>query len=136
MNGLNILSDLWFVLGLGWGVQGVAIVTLIAEWTGFARGLLLCRDGLGLPALRNRAMMPHPGQMRRMGAVNTDIVIRSVLLPDDRFPPDQTRITPRSLPRSRGGRDGRRNGSLKTDADDRRVRSLPTPHTSCFRFAS
>jgi hypothetical protein len=25
MNGLNIVLDLWFVLGLGWGVEGVAL---------------------------------------------------------------------------------------------------------------
>ncbi|HBB82049.1 MAG TPA: MATE family efflux transporter, partial [Sulfitobacter sp.] len=29
MNGLNILLDLWFVLGLGWGVEGVAIATFL-----------------------------------------------------------------------------------------------------------
>ena len=31
MNGLNIVLDLWFVMGLGWGVAGVAWATLIAE---------------------------------------------------------------------------------------------------------
>ncbi|WP_348656141.1 MATE family efflux transporter, partial [uncultured Sulfitobacter sp.] len=30
MNGLNIALDLWFVLGLGWGIQGVAIATFLA----------------------------------------------------------------------------------------------------------
>ncbi|HEX9856921.1 MAG TPA: MATE family efflux transporter, partial [Paracoccaceae bacterium] len=39
MNGLNVGLDLWFVLGLGWGVGGVATATLIAEWTGLALGL-------------------------------------------------------------------------------------------------
>ena len=36
MNGLNIVLDLWFVLGLDWGVQGVAIATFLAEWSGAA----------------------------------------------------------------------------------------------------
>ena len=34
MNGVNVVLDLWFVLGLGWGVRGVAVATLIAEWSG------------------------------------------------------------------------------------------------------
>ncbi|MEY4984465.1 MAG: hypothetical protein RIR62_2731, partial [Pseudomonadota bacterium] len=46
INGVNIALDLWFVLGLGWGVPGVAIATLLAEWTGLMLGLWLCRDGL------------------------------------------------------------------------------------------
>ena len=41
MNGLNILLDLWFVLGLGWAVQGVAFATFLAEWSGLIFGLLL-----------------------------------------------------------------------------------------------
>ena len=43
MNGINVVLDLWFVLGLGWGVEGVAIATLIAEWSGLLLGLWLCR---------------------------------------------------------------------------------------------
>ena len=31
-NGANIALDLWFVLGLGWGVDGVAAGTVISEW--------------------------------------------------------------------------------------------------------
>ncbi|MFN3938772.1 MAG: MATE family efflux transporter [Gemmobacter sp.] len=78
MNGLNILLDLWFVLGLGWGVEGVAIATLIAEWTGLALGLWLCRAAL--PVLRDRIRILSPGPLRRMFTVNRDIMIRSVLL--------------------------------------------------------
>ena len=39
MNGLNVSFDLLFVLGLGWGVGGVATATFIAEWGGLAMGL-------------------------------------------------------------------------------------------------
>ena len=39
MNGLNVLLDLWFVLGLGWGVEGVAFATFLAEWSGLALAL-------------------------------------------------------------------------------------------------
>ena len=31
MNGLNIVLDLWFVLGLGWGVSAVALATFLPE---------------------------------------------------------------------------------------------------------
>ncbi|MFD1911342.1 MATE family efflux transporter [Halodurantibacterium flavum] len=80
MNGLNIGLDLWFVLGLGWGVEGVAIATLIAEWSGLMLGLWLCR-----PAFRNgrwRAWARIFDRLRllRMLSVNTDIMIRSVVL--------------------------------------------------------
>lgn len=44
MNGVNILLDLWLVLGLGWGVLGAASATLCAEWTGLVLGLWLCRS--------------------------------------------------------------------------------------------
>ena len=80
INGLNITLDLWFVLGLGWGVQGVAVATLIAEWTGLALGLWLCRGAFAGAAWRDWARVLDPVRLRRMWAVNTDIMIRSVLL--------------------------------------------------------
>ncbi|RID90583.1 MATE family efflux transporter [Gemmobacter lutimaris] len=80
MNGLNILLDLWFVLGLGWGVRGVAGATLIAEWSGLALGLWLCRDAFG-PALASaRVRLFDSPALRRMALINGDIMIRSVLL--------------------------------------------------------
>lgn len=79
MNGFNILLSVWFVLGLGWGVPGVATATLIAEWSGLALGLWLCRDGLaGIGAARARLL--DGAALRRMASVNGDIMIRSVLL--------------------------------------------------------
>lgn len=80
INGVNVALDLWFVLGLGWGVQGVAIATLIAEWSGLVLGLWLCRDGL-LPVWRAAlARVPDGAALRVMFAVNRDIMLRSVLL--------------------------------------------------------
>ena len=80
INGVNVVLDLWFVLGLGWGVGGVATATLIAEWTGLALGLWLCRDGL-IPVWRAAlARLPDRAALRVMLAVNRDIMIRSVLL--------------------------------------------------------
>ncbi len=80
MNGLNIVLDLWFVLGLGWGVEGVAIATLIAEWTGLALGLWLCRDGFAGKIWRDWPRIFDATRLRRMVQVNGDIMIRSVLL--------------------------------------------------------
>nr|WP_174821402.1 MATE family efflux transporter [Ruegeria arenilitoris] len=80
MNGLNILLDLWFVLGLGWGVEGVAIATLIAEWTGLALGLYLCREAFTGNQWRDWPRIFDAARLRRMMQVNADIMIRSVLL--------------------------------------------------------
>jgi MATE family multidrug resistance protein len=80
INGVNIALDLWFVLGLGWGVPGVAGATLIAEWSGLALGLWLCRDGL-LPVWRAAwARVADRAALAVMLLVNRDIMIRSVLL--------------------------------------------------------
>lgn len=80
MNSINIVLDIWFVLGLGWGVEGVAIASLIAEYSGLALALWLCRSALPRAALKDRARLLAPDKLKRMLTVNTDIMIRSVLL--------------------------------------------------------
>ncbi|WP_323781942.1 MATE family efflux transporter [Leisingera sp.] len=80
MNGLNIVLDLWFVLGLGWGVEGVAIATLIAEWTGLVLGLYLCRDAFAGDQWRDWARVFDPARLKRMMQVNGDIMVRSLLM--------------------------------------------------------
>ena len=80
MNGLNMLLDLWFVLGLGWGVSGVAFATFLAEWTGLALALYLCRDAFANPAWRDWARVFDRARLKRMLVVNTDILIRSLAL--------------------------------------------------------
>lgn len=80
MNGLNVVLDLLFVLGLGWGVAGVASATVIAEWGGLAVGLWFCRDALLAPAMRDRARIFETRGVRRMASVNGDILIRTALL--------------------------------------------------------
>lgn len=79
-NGLNIGLDLWFVLGLGWGVPGVAAATLIAEWTGLLLALWLARDAFG-PALRlGLARIGDRIALRRMFSASRDIMARTILL--------------------------------------------------------
>ncbi|MFN3293190.1 MAG: MATE family efflux transporter, partial [Gemmobacter sp.] len=77
---LAALVVLWFVPGLGWGVPGVAVATLIAEYSGLALGLWLCRGAFAGGAWADRARLLALAPLRRMLAVNTDIMIRSVLL--------------------------------------------------------
>ncbi len=80
MNGMNIVLDLIFVLGLGWGVAGVAWATFIAEWSGLLLGLWLCRAAFGVPAWRDWPRVFDRARLRNMAVVNIDILIRSVLL--------------------------------------------------------
>ena len=80
MNLGNIALSLWFVLGLGLGVWGVALATVLAEIAGAAFGLWLCRDAFANPAWKARARVFDGDRIRRMVAVNTDIMLRSVLL--------------------------------------------------------
>jgi MATE family multidrug resistance protein len=80
MNGVNVALDLWFVLGLGWGVEGVAIATLIAEWTALALGLWLCGSAFAGNQWRDWARVFDRVRLRRMAQVNGDILIRSVVL--------------------------------------------------------
>ncbi|MFO7758057.1 MAG: MATE family efflux transporter [Roseovarius sp.] len=80
MNGVNIVLDLWFVLGLDWGVTGVARATVIAEWGGLAIGFWFCRDAFAVPAWRDWPRVFDPVRLRVMVAVNTDILLRSLML--------------------------------------------------------
>ncbi len=80
MNGTNIALDLVFVLGLGWGVQGVAFATVIAEIAGCGLGLWFCRDGLRRDILRDRGRLLDADKLRRFASVNADILVRSLFL--------------------------------------------------------
>lgn len=81
-NGLNVMLDLWFVLGIGLGVAGVAWATLIAEWGGVALGLFFARHALRAAVIhaRSAASLFARDKLNRLLRVNGDIMIRSVLL--------------------------------------------------------
>lgn len=80
-NGLNVILAFWFVMGLGWGVWGAGLATLIAETTGLLLALFLARDAFGSAALRAAvARLWERAALRRMVAVSRDIMLRTVLL--------------------------------------------------------
>jgi MATE family multidrug resistance protein len=80
MNGANIILDLIFVLELDWGVPGVAWATFIAEWAGLGLGLWLCRDVFRGTAWKSVERVFDTIRLKNMAIVNSDILIRSVLL--------------------------------------------------------
>ncbi len=80
MNLVNIVLDLVFVLVLDWGVEGVAFATFIAEWLGLGLGLWLCRAAFRQPAWRDWPRVFDRVRLARMTRVNTDILVRSLLL--------------------------------------------------------
>ena len=75
MNGVNIVLDIWFVAGLGWGPAGIGAGTAIAEWVALLFGL----------ALVWRSLQPEAGLFDRAALLalfnaNRDILIRTLAL--------------------------------------------------------
>ena len=80
VNSVNITLDFIFVLKFGWGVEGVAFATLIAEWLGLFYGLWLAREGFNNGYWKNWVQILDRARLLQMAKVNSDILIRSVLL--------------------------------------------------------
>ena len=80
-NGLNIALDLIFVFGLGWGVEGVAAATVIAEYSAIIMAFWFMRRRLAtLPPGQGRTRVLDLVRISRMMAVNRDIFIRTLTL--------------------------------------------------------
>ncbi|MCB5424185.1 MATE family efflux transporter [Altererythrobacter sp. CC-YST694] len=78
MNGVNMVSNIALVWGLGMGVRGIGFGTAIAEWTALATGLWLTRDvWRNLP--HRAAILSRPA-LARLLAVNRDLMIRTIAL--------------------------------------------------------
>lgn len=80
-NLLNIVLDIWLVMGLGWNVQGAATATAISEYATLLLGLglswrVMRIRGISVPMLRQA----WRGNLRRLLALNRDIMLRSLLL--------------------------------------------------------
>ncbi|MCY4289899.1 MAG: MATE family efflux transporter [Aestuariivita sp.] len=80
MNGMNIILDVLFVLGFGWGVAGVAFATFLAEWSGALVGLWLCLTAFRQPLFFQRRLIFDLARLMNMAMVNADILVRSLLL--------------------------------------------------------
>ena len=81
MNGVNIILDIWFVIGFGWGVEGVAWATLISEVSAVGLGLYLARHELKrIGGHWQRKRIFDQSKIIKMLRVNFDIFIRSMFL--------------------------------------------------------
>ncbi|WP_435951706.1 MATE family efflux transporter DinF [Dryocola sp. BD626] len=80
-NVLNIVLDLWLVMGLHMNVQGAALATVVAEYATFIIGLLMVKKVLGMRGI-DFTMLKNAwrGNVRRLLALNRDIMLRSLLL--------------------------------------------------------
>ncbi|MCZ7840017.1 MATE family efflux transporter DinF [Leclercia adecarboxylata] len=80
-NLLNIVLDLWLVIGLKMNVQGAALATAAAEYATLLLGLwmvwrVLALRGISLALLK----ASWRGNIRKLLALNRDIMLRSLLL--------------------------------------------------------
>lgn len=81
MNGINIVLDLVFVLVLEMAIEGVALATVIAEYSALLLGVFLLRGELR--RLGGRWIRPailELASIRKLLIVNLDIFIRTILL--------------------------------------------------------
>jgi len=80
LNGVNIVLSIWFGLHLGWGVEGVAWGTVCGEVVATLVGLaVILRRFHPMPDMPWRRTFSSAA-MRRMLALNGDIMIRSFVL--------------------------------------------------------
>ncbi len=78
LNVANILFSLLFTIRLGWGVTGVGLAALIAEWLAAFAGLAVAARDLKAAGARLKAAdIFDPVRLKSMLAANRDIMIRT-----------------------------------------------------------
>lgn len=77
-NVVNIVLDIWFVLELGWGVEGAAAASAIAHWTGALLGAAIVWRKLGHVDRSAFVGVLDWRRIRRTLVVNRDIFIRTI----------------------------------------------------------
>ncbi|UGY10681.1 MATE family efflux transporter [Phyllobacterium pellucidum] len=80
LNGVNVVMTIWLGLIMGWGVKGIAWGTVLGETSALIVGLSMIYmqfRSIANPS-RKRVLAAH--EIRRMFAVNRDIMLRSFFL--------------------------------------------------------
>jgi MATE family, multidrug efflux pump len=81
LNGVNLVLDFYFVIGLGFDVTGVGAASVIAEFSAFALGLwMVMRELRRHSGAFTLATLLEPTRIRRTMAINRDIMIRTLCL--------------------------------------------------------
>ena len=83
-NGVNIVLDIWFVLGLGWEVKGAAVASVLADYLATALGAWLVwrtvqKRGVW-PAAGFWAACVNLNALKQLLGLNRDIFIRALCL--------------------------------------------------------
>jgi MATE family multidrug resistance protein len=81
LNITNVLLDILFVLGFDWGVEGVALASVIAEYLAMLCGFYLLRTPIRTAfAHFNRARLLEAAALSSLLKANTNIFIRTLCL--------------------------------------------------------
>ena len=81
LNLVNVALDLLFVLGFGWGVEGVALASVIAEYLAAGLGVFLLRTQIGLALQRyDRGRIFDRTALLQLFHANGNIFIRTLCL--------------------------------------------------------
>ena len=81
LNISNMLLDLLFVLGFGWGVEGVALASVLAEYLAMLCGFYLLRTQISTAISHyNRARLLARDALLKLFTVNSNIFIRTLCL--------------------------------------------------------
>ncbi len=80
LNGTNILFSIYLGLVLEWGIEGVAIATIIGEVLAFIIGIYICWRMLDHSIRPSRTRILNKAAWSRLVNLNADIMLRSFIL--------------------------------------------------------
>ncbi|MFM7509711.1 MAG: MATE family efflux transporter [Actinomycetota bacterium] len=76
-NVVNLVLEVWFVFGLGWGIAGSAAGTVVAQWLG---AVALIAAVWRLTRTRRIGLRPHRADITSLAVIGRDLFIRTVAL--------------------------------------------------------